>query len=172
MDTLHQHLGNLVRYAPPGTLIPVDSIAELLRAYADVPERPALAGLSLGEVAERFARVVGGERKTPQEGTVRKWIRVGLRGVRLKAFRAGRTMRVMESDLEAFVRALADEPKSESAGMPAPPTVPSPDTASPEAELEAFLSHFRHQSRPSPRTRPRVESTKTARASRGHRARP
>jgi len=166
--TLQEHLSQLVRYAPPGTLIPVDSIAEMLRAYADQPERAAPAGLSLREVADRFARIVDGERKAPQEGTVRNWIRVGLRGTKLKAFRVGRSMRVMEADLEVFVRALAYAPQAESQATPIPPA-PAASADQPEAELEAVLSHFRQQSRRPTRTRPRVESSKAARTARTQR---
>lgn len=153
MTTLHEHLGQLVRYAPPGTLVPVDSLAELLRVYTDEPERPAPAGLSLGEVAERFARVVDGQRKAPQEGTVRKWIRTGLRGVKLKAYRAGRHLRVLESDFDAFVRALSEAPVAPKAKRD--PVVDRPaGPAQPETELEAYLTHYRHGARP--RARPRI----------------
>ena len=95
----------------------------------------------MGEVAERFARTVAGQRKMPQEGTVRKWIRVGLRGVKLRAFRAGRTLRVLEPDLEEFVRALAEQPLKPSA--PAPRPVEPVASGSPESEIESYLGHFR-----------------------------
>jgi hypothetical protein len=115
--TLYEHLGQLVRYAPPGTFLPVDSIAELLQTYANQVEpqpepdpsehvEPRPAGLSLGEVAERFSRLVDGEMKTVKNDTVRKWARVGLCGVRLRAFRIGRQSRVLEEDFELFVREL------------------------------------------------------------------
>lgn len=145
MTTLHERLGYLVRCAPPGTLIPVAALAELLHEHAPEPARHATAGLSLGEVAERFARGVAGKRRVPQEGTVRKWIRVGLRGVRLKAFRAGRTLRVLEPDLDAFVAALAARPDAPADGTPPAPEGPPP---SPEHEIEAYLQHYRRQSRP------------------------
>ncbi|HEX6038389.1 helix-turn-helix domain-containing protein [Longimicrobium sp.] len=169
MTTLHEHLGQLVRYAPPGTLVPVDSLAELLRVYTDEPKRPAPAGLSLGEVAELFARVVDGQRKVPQEGTVRKWIRTGLRGVKLKAYRAGRHLRVLESDFESFVRALSEAraaPKEKR-----DPVVDRPaGAAQPETELEAYLTHYRHGARP--RARPRVPGGASAHTARpGRRAR-
>lgn len=153
MTTLHEHLGQLVRYAPPGTLVPVDSLAELLRTY-DEEEKPAApTGLSLGEVAERFSRIVDGNRKTPQEGTVRKWIGRGLRGVKLKAFRAGRHLRVLEGDLEAFIQELAER-SSTRAGNHRDSRVPAAPVQ-PETELEAFLTHFRQPakrsaSRPEP----------------------
>lgn len=139
--SLEEHLGQLVRFAPPGTLVPVESLASLLEIYASEPARAAPAGLSLGEVAERFARTVDGQRKMPQEGTVRKWIRVGLRGVKLRAFRAGRTLRVLEPDLDEFVRALAEQPLKPSA--PAPEAVEPVASGSPESEIESYLGHFR-----------------------------
>jgi len=159
MTTLHEHLGQLVRYAPPGTLVPVDSLAELLRTYSEELQRPAPAGLSMGEVAERFARVVGGQRKTPQEDTVRKWIRRGLRGVKLKAFRAGRHLRVLESDFNAFVLALSDGPTSTARSGE---NVFPAGTSQPETELEAFLTHFRDV----PQSRPRSPSRAGASGSR------
>jgi hypothetical protein len=152
MTTLHEHLGLLVRYAPPGTLVPVDSLAEFLRVYSE-PGRPAPAGLSLGEVAERFARVVGGQRKAPQEGTVRKWIRRGLRGVKLKAFRAGRHLRVLESDFDAFVHALTELPAAPAARRDPVGNLPA-GAGQPDTELEAYLTHYRQGTRP--RTRPRT----------------
>lgn len=147
MTTLHERLGFLVRCAPPGTLIPVAALAELLREHAPEPARHAPAGLSLGEVAERFARVVAGRRRVPQEGTVRKWIRVGLRGVRLQAFRAGRMLRVLEPDLDAFVAALAARPDAPGEATPSAPEGPTP---SPEHEIEAYLQHYRRQPGPLP----------------------
>jgi hypothetical protein len=94
----------------------------------------------IGEVAERFARFVGGERKAPQEDTVRKWIRRGLRGVKLKAFRAVRHLRVLESDFDAFVRVLSEGPAANTMSRE---SVLSAGTSQPETELEAFLTHFR-----------------------------
>lgn len=143
--TLYEHLGQLVRVSPPGTLVPVASLAELLRTYSpEAQPAPAPAGLSLGEVAERFARSVGGKRKTVQEGTVRKWIRVGIRGVKLKAFRAGRYLRVLEPDLDVFVAALVARGSSQrndvDAGRGMTESLLHP--ATPEAEIEAYRTLF------------------------------
>lgn len=157
MTKLYEHLDELIRCALPGTMVPVESLAELLRRYGNesepVPEpqpqpefRPA--GLSLGEVAQRFSRTVGRETKTVQEGTVRKWIRVGLRGVRLSAFRAGRQLRVLEEDFESFVQQLAarsTSPQSERA-----PHTRSSTPADPAQVVEAFINL--HRQTPTPDT--------------------
>lgn len=151
---LNEHLNQFVRYAPPGTLVPVDSIAELLQTYAnqvepqpepDPPEHlePRLKWLSLGEVAERFTRLVDGELRTVKDGTVRKWARVGLRGVRLRAFRVGRHLQVLEEDFELFVRALAGAgPASNHERKPAVSRQPviQPDLA---AAVEASIHLYR-----------------------------
>jgi hypothetical protein len=149
---LHEHLGQLVRYAPPGTLVPVDSLAELLRTYAcdvepraeapeEVPQAlPRAGGLSLGEVAERFTRQIGGEMKTVQDGTVRKWARVGLRGVRLRTFRVGRHLRVLEEDFEAFVRELSAPPAT---GRPMTPVRKPEIPQAPGAEIDTYLALYR-----------------------------
>lgn len=150
MTKLYEHLDELIRCALPGTMVPLESLAELLRRYgnesAPVPEpqpQPELrpAGLSLGEVAQRFSRTVGSETKTVQEGTVRKWIRVGLRGVRLRAYRAGRHLRVLEEDFDSFVQQLAARSTS-----PQPKRLPrtqSPTPADAAQEIDAFMDLYR-----------------------------
>jgi hypothetical protein len=142
---LNEHLNQLVRYAPPGTLVPVDSIAELLQTYSNQVEpqsepdppkhvEPRLAWLSLGEIAERFTRLVDGELRTVKDGTVRKWARVGLRGVRLRAFRVGRHLRVLEEDFELFVRELA----AARPAAPRPPVVQADLAAAVEASIHLY----------------------------------
>jgi len=103
---LHERLSLMVQHAPPGTLIPVDSIRALLEN-----DRPSVAapGFSLEEVADRCAaRGAGG--KAVQASAVRKWIREGLRGVRLEAFLWGRTYRVREDALDEFIHAVENAP--------------------------------------------------------------
>jgi len=103
---LHERLSLMVQHAPPGTLIPVDSIRALLE---DDRLRAAAPGLSLEEVAHRCAaRGAGG--KAVQPSAVRKWIREGLRGVRLEAFPWGKTYRVREDALDEFILAVANAP--------------------------------------------------------------
>lgn len=99
---LHERLTLMVQHALPGTLIPVDSIRALL-VEDRLPARVSVPGISLVEVAERCACL--GSRKQPvKPSAVRKWMRTGLRGVRLSAFAWGKTFRVHERALEEFIR--------------------------------------------------------------------
>ncbi len=93
----------MVQHALPGTLIPVESIRDLLvedqRPIARVP------GMSLEEVAQRCAAL--GTRGAPvKPSAVRKWMRTGLRGVRLTGFRWGKTYRVHDEALREFIDAV------------------------------------------------------------------
>lgn len=104
---LHERLSRMVESALPGTLVPVSSLRELLEHHQ--PEtRNADPGLSLEEVAERCA--ARGNRGQPVgTAVVRKWIRTGLRGVKLKAFPWGKSYRVTEDALAHFILALPGE---------------------------------------------------------------
>lgn len=104
---LHEQLSSMVQHAPPGTLIPVDSIRELLRQ--EQVRAASVSGLSLEEVAQRCA-TPGSRNKPVQPSTVRKWIREGLRGVRLTAFRWGKSYRVTEEALREFISAVREAP--------------------------------------------------------------
>jgi hypothetical protein len=104
---LHERLALMVQYALPGTLIPVDSLRQLLEE--DQPRAKA-PGYSLEEVAERCAALASNGR-TVQTSAVRKWIREGLRGVRLSAFPWGNTYRVGADELEEFIRAVSITPR-------------------------------------------------------------
>jgi hypothetical protein len=141
--TLQEHLAHFVRFAPPGTMIPVDSLAELLRSYEPAAQADNRPGMSLSEVAARFTRTVAGEVKVVKEDTVRKWIRVGLGGVRLKAFRVGRNLRVRETDFGEFVASLGGSGSSEGSANDRAAGVRDPQPATPEDELEAFLTRYR-----------------------------
>lgn len=105
---LHERLSSMVEHALPGTLIPVDSIRQLLteEASSQVATAP---GVSLEEVARRCAPLVHGG-KPVQLPAVRRWIRVGLRGVRLSAFQWGLTYRVHDADLDCFIEAVSNAP--------------------------------------------------------------
>lgn len=143
--TLQEHLSQFVRFAPPGTMIPVDTLAELLRSYEPVAQQADNGlGLSLGEVAARFSRTIAGEVKVVKEDTVRKWIRVGLGGTKLKAFRVGRHLRVRETDFEEFVASFGASSRTEESAHRRQQAVVLPATpASPDDELEASLSRYR-----------------------------
>lgn len=101
--TFEQRVRRFVDAAPPGALVTVESLATWLGESATaLPE--AHAGLTLEEVAERFAGASG--KRKPTTAAVRKWIRDGHRGVRLAARAVGRSYRVSESQLAAFLAAL------------------------------------------------------------------
>jgi hypothetical protein len=102
--TLHDRLSRMVDAALPGTLVPVSSLRELLDHHQS-ETRDTDPGLSLEEVAERCA-ARGNRTKPVGTATVRKWIRTGLRGVRLKAFPWGMSYRVTEQALASFIFAL------------------------------------------------------------------
>lgn len=105
---LHERIALMVEYALPGTLIPVDSLRELLDVEEGTDTDP---GLSLDEVARRCA-ALGGKGVPVQTATVRKWIRTGLAGEKLSAFAWGRTYRVRKSALAAFLDAVqGSEPR-------------------------------------------------------------
>jgi hypothetical protein len=122
--TLIERLNGLVRFAPPGTLVPVESLREMIEDADPEPPAAATPGLSLSEVAERCAEIRGeGARRVPTRGAVRKWIREGLRGVKLEAYSFGRSYRVTEEALGRFVERvrLAEQrrpPRSPQLRMP------------------------------------------------------
>jgi hypothetical protein len=101
--TLKERLQLLVRSAPPGTLIPVEGLAKLI----DGAEEEG-GDLAVEEVvrlaAERFGR-----KSAYTPAAIRKWIRSGLRGVRLRAYPSGSGYRVRRRDFEQFVSAVRDQ---------------------------------------------------------------
>src|SRR4028119_2400202 len=136
--TLRERLSRMVESALPGALVPVSSIRELLEHHQ--PEiRNADPGLSLEEVAERCA--ARGKRSKPVgTAAVRKWIRTGLRGVKLKAFPWGMSYRVTEDALANFILALqgeqvdAEDPAGEEVHAAVPRTI--------EDEIAAARAHY------------------------------
>jgi hypothetical protein len=111
----------------------VDSIRELL--HQEQPCTASVPGLSLEEVAQRCTPL-GSRNKPVQTSTVRKWIREGLRGVRLTAFRWGKSYRVTEDALREFFRTVEN-----ASAHRAPPIVPS-GPGSVEDEVEAARRRF------------------------------
>ena len=125
--TLHERLSRMVESALPGTLVPISSLRELFEHHQ--PEtRSADPGLSLEEVAERCA-ARGSRSKPVGTAAVRKWIRTGLRGVKLEAFPWGMSYRVTEAALARFILALqgkqvaAEDPRGKDPPAMAPRTI-------------------------------------------------
>jgi hypothetical protein len=95
--TLRERLEQLVRYSPRGTLIPIEGLAELITAAED--EEKDLAVEDVG----RLAAWSFGRKADYSPGAIRKWIRSGLRGVRLPAYPSSSGYRVRPRDFEQFV---------------------------------------------------------------------
>lgn len=96
--TLRERIEQLVRAAPRGTLIPVEGLADLI---GDGDE-----GLSTDLAVEDVARIAAERfgRKVPYTpAAIRRWIRSGLRGVRLPAYPSGSGYRVRPAEFERFV---------------------------------------------------------------------
>jgi hypothetical protein len=106
-------LERLIRFvhdAPAGTMVPVESLRELL---ADVPaaEEDQERRFTPAEAAEWLHRYLGGRKRTA--AAVRKVMRTGFRGVVLKSYAYGRERRTTEADLRQFVVQIG--------GIPRPP---------------------------------------------------
>ena len=101
--TVKERLQELVRSAPPGTLVPVEGLAKLIDGAEE--EGGDLAVEEVGRLAaERFGR-----KSAYTPAAIRKWIRSGLRGVRLRAYPSGRGYRVRRREFEQFVSAVRDQ---------------------------------------------------------------
>jgi hypothetical protein len=95
--TLREKLEQLVRSAPRGTLIPVEGLAELINAAED-----EVSDLAVEDVGHLAAQSFG-RKSDYSPGAIRKWIRSGLRGVRLRAYPSGSGYRVRPQDFDRFV---------------------------------------------------------------------
>jgi hypothetical protein len=101
--TLKERLQQLVRSAPPGTLVPVEGLAKLIDGAEE--EGADLAVEEVGRLAaERFGR-----KSAYTPAAIRKWIRSGLRGVRLRAYPSGSGYRVRRREFEQFVSAVRNQ---------------------------------------------------------------
>lgn len=108
-------LERLIRFvhdAPAGTMVPVESLRELLTAVRGVEEEQERR-LSPAEAADWLHRHLGGRKRTA--AAVRKAMRTGFRGVVLKSYPYGRERRTTEADLRQFVVQIGAVPR-----LPAP----------------------------------------------------
>ena len=101
--TLKEKLEQLVRAAPPGTLVPVEGLAKLIDGVED--EGGDLAVEDVG----RLAAGAFGRKSAYTPAAIRKWIRSGLRGIRLRAYPFGREYRVRQRDFERFVAEVREQ---------------------------------------------------------------
>lgn len=139
-SALHERLALMVEHALPGTLVPIDSLRELLNAAdasGSADQSESDPGLSLEEVARRCAAL--GSTAPVQTSAVRKWIRHGLAGVKLSAFAWGRSYRVREDALSAFLNAIQSAKPRTPAGRHVVPTRPIGHVDDPRGAATAAL---------------------------------
>lgn len=113
-----ERLIRFVRDAPAGTMIPVESLRELL-ANAPVAHNEEERRLTPAEAADWLHRHLGGRKRSA--AAVRKVMRTGFRGVVLKSYPYGRERRTTEADLRQFVAQIGAVPRP-----PAPEQVATP----------------------------------------------
>jgi hypothetical protein len=119
-----ERLLKFVNSAPAGTLIPVDSLRDILRSDitidvdAEAEYAAAERRLSPGEAAEWLHQLLGGRKRSP--AAIRKVMRTGFRGVVLNSYQYGRERRTTETDLRHFVAQIG--------AVPRPPQLASPST--------------------------------------------
>lgn len=125
--TLKERLEQLVRASPPGTLIPVEGLARLIDGAAE--EGGDMAVEDVGHLAAtRFGR-----KRPYTPAAIRKWIRSGLRGVRLRAYPSGSGYRVRPADFDDFVTEVRRQ------GAPRPQLVTEAAAGRREMDLEAEI---------------------------------
>lgn len=100
---MKESLQQLVRSAPPGTLVPVEGLAKLIEGAEEKGGDLAV------EVVGRLAAERFGRKSAYTPAAIRKWIRSGLRGVRLPAYPSGSGYRVRQHDFEQFVSAVRNQ---------------------------------------------------------------
>jgi hypothetical protein len=156
-----QRLLQFVNDAPAGTMIPVESLRDILRAgEADEPaavgEEQGERRLSPAEAAEWLHQLLGGRKRSA--AAIRKVMRTGFRGVVLKSYPYGRERRTTETDLRAFVAkigAVPRPPASEGAPATTSPAFQMKSHVDPIDEIAAAQERFRARKNTPPRTAPR-----------------
>lgn len=131
-----ERLIRFVNAAPDGTMLPVESLRELLANDAPQAAPEEERRLTPAEAAEWLHRHVGGRKRSA--AAVRKVMRTGFRGVVLKSYLYGRERRTTESDLRHFIAQIGAVP------LPAAPEkIALPALALPAAtagfEVESYL---------------------------------
>jgi hypothetical protein len=152
-----------VESAPAGTLVPVESLRELLGDGEGEPEGAADPPrlLTPAEAADWLHAQLGGRKRTA--AAVRKVMRTGFRGVVLQSYLYGRERRTTEAALQAFVAQIGVRPRP-----PAPEQVSIVELAAPSSEggfqvksnadpadeIAAAQARFRRRREPPPRSAP------------------
>lgn len=146
------NLERLIRFvteAPAGTMVPVDSLRELLVEDAPESAPEEERRLTPVEAAEWLHRHLGGRKRSA--AAIRKVMRTGFRGVVLKSYPYGRERRTTEADLRKFVAEIGAVPRPgapEHTARPilAPPPaagVPAGSDEDPADEIAAAQARFR-----------------------------
>jgi hypothetical protein len=154
-------LERLIRFvseAPAGTMVPVDSLRELLAQDAPEATPKEERRLTPAEAAEWLHRQLGGRKRSA--AAIRKVMRTGFRGVVLKSYPYGRERRTTEADLRAFMADIGAVPRPAAREPVAPPyaaEVPAGPDMDAEDEIAAAQERFRRgrAATPSPATRHR-----------------
>lgn len=121
----------LVVAAPDDTTFTAVSLRRYLADEAN-PAVLATPALTAAEVASAVAKALG-MRVTPQAGSIRKWVRTGLHGVKLEAFPSGHGYAYSSEAVQAFIAAVKS--KKQRSCVPPPPFLPSAD---PAEEIAAY----------------------------------
>jgi hypothetical protein len=150
--------------APAGTMVPVESLRELLVDRGTDTLSDATGGMRMltpAEAADWLHDQLGGRKRTA--AAVRKTMRTGFRGVVLKSYPYGRERRTTEADLRAFVARIGAIPRPAApeqiavAGL-APTAVGGFQVEStgddPADEIAAAQERFRRRRLTPPRARP------------------
>jgi hypothetical protein len=164
MSPAVQRLLQFVNDAPAGTMVPVESLRDILRteegrddanSHAEQVERR----LSPAQAAEWLHERLGGRKRSA--AAIRKVMRTGFRGVVLKSYPYGRERRTTEADLRAFVARIGAVPRPATALEQQPVTRITPATpdgfqvksiTDPVDEIAAAQERFRERKKARPRT--------------------
>lgn len=132
-------LERLIRFvseAPTGTMVPVESLRELLAEETPEALFEEERGLTTAEAAEWLQLHLGGRKRSA--AAVRKVMRTGFRGVVLKSYPYGRERRTTESDLRQFLARIGAVPLPAASEQIALPALVSPHkTAESQMEFRA-----------------------------------
>lgn len=153
-----RRLMQFIESAPAGTMVPVESLREMLLEGTD--EATEAAGdpprlLTPAEAADWLHAQLGGRKRTA--AAVRKVMRTGFRGVVLKSYPYGRERRTTEADLRVYVAAIGAvwrPPAPQQLAVQAPPDTgfQVKSDADPADEIAAAQERFRRRHQPQLRT--------------------
>ncbi len=153
-----QRLLQFVNDAPAGTMVPVESLRDILLTGGADDDAAAVGEqaerrLSPVEAAEWLHQLLGGRKRSA--AAIRKVMRTGFRGVVLKSYPYGRERRTTETDLRAFVAKIGAVPRlpaSEATPAATSPAFQVKSTVDPVDEIAAAQERFRARKNTPPRS--------------------